>query len=607
MILKALADYYERMVKDNDRNIAKPGFERKALPFMVVISKDGKFVNIRDTRTGEGKKKTAREFLVPQGEKRSSGIKANLLWDNPEYLFGVPRECKEKDKEKYAKRAANTFAAFRKRIEATFPDNFQDEGIYALKIFLSDSNFPALISSEHWEEIIEKKVNMSFILEGDTCLIAQRKQVLEQIRKFDTASGKTQNCSVSGKPDIPARLHTAIKEVRGARKSGANIVSFNLAAFRSFGKKQGFNAPIGQKAMFAYTTALNQLLRKGSNQRIQVGDASTVFWAKEKHTFETDFSCFLGEPQKGEEAISYGKIRSLLSAVKTGVLPTEDDMPFYVLGLAPNGPRIAVRFWYTGSIKDLKKKIAQHFKDIEIVRASYENEFLSIRKLLLATSRHSSNHPYGEDRDIVPLLAGDVFNSVLKEIPYPRTMLQKTVNRVKAEQGLSDKKGKRLENITYARAAIIKGFFVRNARFTKSTEKEVGMALDKENENMGYVLGRLFAVLERIQEQAQSGLNKTIRDTYFSAACSSPLVTFKRLQDLAIHHLAKIRNSGKSTVWLDKLLQEVMNHVPASGIPSILNMDDQGRFAIGYYHQRQDFFTVKETTEEKEKNNERSN
>jgi CRISPR-associated protein Csd1 len=322
---------------------------------------------------------------------------------------------------------------------------------------------------------------------------------------------------------------------------------------------------------------------------MQVGDASTVFWAKNLCDLETDFHSYL-VPSKGEETVSYDKIRDLLSAVRTGLPPEETDMPFYVLGLSPNASRIAVRFWYDGNVSEVKERIAQHFMDLEMVRAPHDPEFLSLFKLLVSTATEQKAD------NIPPNLGGDVARSILTGTAYPRTLLANAIRRCKAEQ-----------YVDFARASIIKAFLVRNARITQQTHKEVSMALDRTYDNIGYVLGRLFAVLERIQEIAhtpegrkKSSLNKTIRDTYFSAAASSPLVTFKRLQDLAMHHLAKIRNTGKSITWLEMLLGEVENLIPPQGIPSILSLDDQGRFTVGYYHQRQDFFTKKETEEKGE-------
>lgn len=576
MILKALADYYERMLDDPDCDIAPVGFEKKLIPFLLVINPSGFLVNIRDTRIGGGKKKMAREFIVPQGEKKTSGIKANLLWDNPQYVFGAAKSSSDKDR----LRAARCFADFKARIGAVFNDDFKDEGIVAVKRFLEASDFAHVFENDLWMDIKESNANITFVLQGDDTLVAQRPAVVDRIMGNMLPDGKPQACAVSGAYDVPAILHSAIKGVWGAQTSGANIVSFNLNAFRSFDKKQGLNAPVGSRIAFAYTTALNMLLVKGSRQRIQVGDASTVFWAGDKHPFEEDFSGFLGEPTKGTEP-DYGRIRALLSAVRTGVLPPEDEMPFYVLGLAPNASRIVVRFWYEGNVRDIKQKIARHFEDIEIVRAPHDREFLSLFQLLVATATE------GKADNIPPNLGGEVARAVLNGTGYPRTLLSGALRRCKAEQ-----------KVTRARAAAIKGFLARNSRLKELTTKEVGMNLDADNINIGYVLGRLFAVLERIQEQAQTGLNKTIRDTYFSAATSNPLVTFKRLQDLAIHHLAKIRNSGKSTVWLDKLMGEVMGKLPADGIPTFLSLEDQGRFAIGYYHQRQDFFNSHKTDKE---------
>ncbi len=582
MILHALADYYNRLRKEKSQDMAPFGFEKKEIPFLIVLDEKGDFLSLRDTRVGEGRKKRARKFLVPKGEKKTSGIKANLLWDTPQYIFGTPKLKKgqEEPTKKDISKAKQAQMAFLERIINVFGEDFDDKGIAAVISFLKAGDFKEIFSNPLWEEIKETHPNMTFVLADDEqLLIAQRPKVMEKIEEVMKPEGNKQACLVSGELDVPATLHTAIKGVWGAQSSGANIVSFNKESFcsQNYWKKQGLNAPVGQRAEFAYTTALNYLLANGSRQRMQVGDTSTVFWADKTHPFEEDFSCFLGEPPKGEEP-DYGKLRTLLKAVKTGVLPEEDSMDFHVLGLAPNASRLAIRFWYQGSIAELKRRIARHFMDFEVVKSDRDREHLSLFQILVAIA------PEGKADNIPPNLGGELMRSILNDLPYPGTLLSGAIRRCKAEQ-----------QVTRARAAIIKACLVREARFKQKKGKEVSMALDKTYDNIGYVLGRLFAILERIQEQALGGnLNKTIRDTYFGAASSSPLVTFRRLNDLAIHHLAKIRNSGGSTVWLEKQLQEVMDKVPSSGIPTILSLEDQGRFAVGYYHQRQDFFTKKE-------------
>jgi len=578
MILKALADYYDRMLHDESLNPPPYGFEDKPIPFLLVIDGKGALVNIRDTRTGTGKTKVARCFRVPQGEKKTSGIKENLLWDNPQYVLGVPKSNSAKDIEK----ARDAVDAFIKRLREDLGD-LADDRVKALFMFYGSREIATVRDHELFPAIMEENANITFLFDGDTELIAQRPVVVDRIKElFEKGGGTPQACAISGEKDSIAVLHTAIKGVWKAQTSGANIVSFNDDAYCSYGRTkndQGLNAPIGRHNEFAYTTALNILLAS-EQQRFQVGDSSTVFWAKEGCDLESDLPAYLN-PKKGEEAVSYDKIRSLLKSARTGIPPQEGEIPFYVLGLAPNASRLSVRFWYNGSVKEVKERMAQHFADIEIVRAPHDLEFVSLFQLLVSTAtEHKADN-------IPPNLGGDVMRAVLTGGAYPRTLLTNAIRRCKAEQ-----------KIDYQRASLIKGVLARQARLTKATTKEVGVSLDREYGNIGYVLGRLFAVLERIQEQAQGrGLNKTIRDTYFGAAASSPLVTFKRLQDLAIHHLAKIRNGGKNTVWLERQLQEVMDLVPPQGIPSIMGLEDQGRFAVGYYHQRQDFFTKKDTVE----------
>jgi CRISPR-associated protein Csd1 len=572
MILSSLANYYERLLSDPDVNIAPPGFEYKRIDFLVVLNADGSFDDLRDIRAGSGKNSKGRMSLVPKGVKRSSGVAANLLWDNAKYVFGINPSKPERGKKQRD--------AFLERIRQTFGDS-TDYGIRVVVSFLKAGNFDPVFSHAVWPEVDESGGNISFILSDEPQqLICQRPDVIRAIRQNASPQGKTQTCSVTGKKDVPAELHTSIKGVWGAQLSGANIVSFNLDSFRSFGKRQGFNAPVGQRTEFAYTTALNYLLASES-QRMQVADASTVFWAKNPCDFEAEFHPLL-MPKKGEEAVSYDKIRGLLSAVKSGVSPEEAEIPFYVLGLAPNASRIAIRFWYEGNVKQSKERVAEHFQDIEMIRAPHDPEFLSLFQLLVSTAtEHKSEN-------IPPNLGGEMMRAVLAGTAYPRTLLANAIRRCKAEQ-----------RIDFARASIIKGVLARNARISKSTKKEVSMALDKTYDNTGYILGRLFAMLERIQEEAHkpAKLNKTIRDTYFGGAASSPQVVFKRLLELSVHHLSKIRNSGRSTVWLEKELGGIMALMPKEGSPATLSLEDQGRLSVGYYHQRQVFFTRKEATE----------
>ena len=486
----------------------------------------------------------------------------------------------------------------------TFSDKQDDEGITAVISFLEKKDYDKLFNHSLWQEIEESGANITFQIEADTELICQREVVKKAIMNNPAdEQSNPQICLITGNPDTPARLHTAIKGVWGAQSSGANIVSFNLDAFRSFGKEQGYNAPVGSKAEFAYTTALNTLLVRGSRQRIQVGDSTTVFWAEKKHEIEDCFTDIFGEPAKGESDQDNAAIRALFESMKTGAPPVEWNLnQFYVLGLSPNAARIAIRFWYAGTVAEVATNILQHFKDIDIVHANYQVQHCSLNAILAATAAETkdikkTNRVYykGKFYDVAPNLAGDFMKAILTSTPYPDTSLVAAISRIRAEQAKKDQNGKSLQNVTYPRAALIKAILTRRARYYKQEEKEVDMSLDTSNINPGYLLGRLFAVLEKVQIESAGGegkINATIRDRFYGSASSTPVTVFARLMRLKNHHLAKLENYKS---YYEKLIGEITDKLLAdNAFPSHLSLDDQGRFAIGYYHQRQDFFTKKE-------------
>jgi len=566
MILQALNEYYQRKTRMPDSDLAPPGFEHKAIPYLVVLTAKGEFAGFDDTREGEGKKKVAKSYLVPQGIKRSSGVAANLLWDSPGYVFGIDSKGKPE-------RAREQQLAFVEAIRSRLPES-GDAGIRAVLAFLERGDFAKVFEHPLWAEILETGANLTFRLEGDALPVCEREAVAKVLTAADADSkGSAALCLVSGKMDVIERLHPSVKGVWGAQSSGASIVSFNLDAFSSYGKTQGNNAPVGKRAVFAYTTALNHLLAKGSKQRIQVGDASTVFWAATPgHPMEELFPGFFGEPSKDNPDLGTGAVATLLNAPKTGVGSfEEDDTRFYVLGLAPNAARIAVRFWHVKTVGELAVNIRRHFDDLSIVHAPHEPETLSLFRLLVSTAT------LGKAENIPPNLGGDVMRSVIENLPYPQTLLAGSVRRIRAEQ-----------EVTYPRAAIIKACINRY-----SGKEELKVSLDENNTNTAYRLGRLFAVLERIQERASPNLNATIRDRYYGAASSTPVTVFSTLLKLKNHHLAKLDNKGEAINY-EKLLGQIMDGI--ADFPAHLDLQNQGRFAIGYYHQRQAFFTKSDST-----------
>jgi CRISPR-associated protein Csd1 len=575
MILQALCDYYERKP-----DLPRLGFETKAIPFVIEINTAGQFVQIEDTRTLEGKKKIGHNFVVPQGAKRASNVAANILWDNAEYVLGIPDTKKLADRETkgkgdvYLARVKEMHEAFVAEIQTCIVAIPDDAALKAVSKFLKSPDKARMEAHSLWAEILETNPAMTFRLNGDRDLVCQRPAVRAVLGNASSETEKI-TCLISGDLDGFERLHTAIKGVWGAQVAGANIVSFNLSSFNSFGKEQGANAPVGKRAAFAYTTALNYLLSKESTQRIQIGDASTVFWS-EKHTYlEDTFAGLFDEPPKDDPAKQTRAIEALFKAPQTGVLGDEGGKTrFYVLGLAPNAARISVRFWQVGTVAEMSARIRQHFEDLEIIHASFEKPYLSLFRLLVATASQ------GKSENIPPNLAGEFMRATLAGLPYPQTLLQAAVRRIRAER-----------EVTYPRAALIKACINRQARYSPSQEKEIAVSLDDSNTNPGYRIGRLFAVLEKAQEEAVNP-SATIRDRFYGAASSSPVTVFANLMKLKNHHLAKLEEGRKR--YFEKLIGQIMSDI--NDFPAHLSLADQGRFAIGYYHQRQAFYTKSETT-----------
>lgn len=584
MILQALTEYYARKP-----DLPHMGFEMKEIPFVIVLDKLGKPVSLNETTEIQGKKKRAKPFLVPQAIKRSVGIAANILWDNPEYALGVVLKGN-------AKRVTTQHEAFQKRIydlgETT------ELGLIAVRKFLVRTDKTRLLETfgESWKRLVESGGNVTFQLAGEKQIVAETPSVQTAIGQT-AASGSEGKvlCLVSGLEDTMERLHAAIKGVWGAQTSGANIVSFNQASFCSYGKEQGANSPIGKTAAFAYTTALNHLLSKDSKQRMQVGDASAVFWSSRATKFESEVLDFFRDPPPDDPDRGTRAVESLFKSVQSGALATEDaGVKFYVLGLSPNVSRIAVRFWIVDTITNMATRFCQHFEDIKIVHGPRERDVLSLFRLLVSTA------VLGKSENIPPNLAGDTMRAILEGLRYPQTLLQAAIRRTRADQARKDKNtGKSLPNVPYERAALIKACLNRSMRFneTQNTE-ELKVSLDPTNMNIGYRLGRLFAVLERIQIRkfTQGGgkePNSTIRDKYYGAASGTPVAVFGTLIRLSKHHLASLENVGER-INFEKLLGEIIDGVDGKiAFPPNLPLDNQGRFAIGYYHQVQKFFEKK--------------
>lgn len=588
MILASLARYYRRLAAENDvagnPKVPPYGFSEEKIGWVLVLNSDGLLVDVVPHLTDE-KKPQPRLMSVPRPEKRTSGVKANFLWDKTAYALGVEaNKDKAKAKEQPFVPSEKTFAAFRELHLETLQDT-QDEGLLALRRFLERWQAEQFAHPPCLPEMLD--ANVVFRLDGTRGYIHQREaaQALWEGRlKSDEAEQGL--CLVSGEQAPIARLHPAIKGVFGGQSSGGSIISFNKESFTSFGKEQGANAPVSEVSAFAYTTALNYLLRRENGHCLTIGDASTVFWAEaatpeQAEAAEGFFAAAFTPPDDEQEN---QKIFDILEQAAKGrplreIDPKLDDQTrFYILGLAPNASRISIRFWLDTTFGKLAEHLAQHWQDLALEPCAWKTP-PSVWRLLLQTA------PLGKSENISPVLAGEMTRAVIGGTPYPMSLLSQLIARIRAD---GDANGLRI--------AMIKAVLQR--RFRKGLIKEeIPMSLDTESRNTAYLLGRLFAVLERIQNQALGELNAGIADRYYGSASAVPFSVFPRLLSGAKHHLSRLRKDKPGmAVNLDKDLGIIILGLPET-FPRHLGIEEQGRFAIGYYHQKQSYFAKKEMTE----------
>lgn len=607
MILQELCNYYQRKAALNE--IAPFGMQYQEITAVIVIDRNGNFIQIEDTREKRGGKYHAKMILVPLEAERTSNIKSSLLYDTLEYTLGIPNEKSNKKRMDFLNNIINTFSD-KSLYNIVYPiikflkNNSIKEIIQILNNKKDDKSLDILIELIDNKEKVEKKKYITFKIDGEINTIPENKLLQNYLINLKKSnSSDFVRCLITGEKCNPEETHPKIKNIAGAKASGAALVSFNLSAFKSFGKDQNHNAPVSEEAAFQYTTALNQLLETDSPNRVIIGDTTTVFWAERKNSLEDDLPRLFGLAAKDNPDSNLNAIRNLYKRVYTGKDSENSATRFYVLGLASNAGRISVRFWLSGTVFEFDKNIKQHFDDLQIKGAPYEPVNYSLGDILLSlTPKKKKNKEDKNDNeeekerkvDAPPVIAGDIAKAIFTGGLYPQTMLQQTLRRIRATQ-----------DVSRIHAAILKAYFNRFNRIYQKSEKEITMSLDTENKNIGYLLGRLFSTLERIQEDANPApeknqedanprLNATIKDRFYGAASATPVTVFPQLLRSAQHHLSKIRKQdSKKDQDVEKertrLLTEIFDGIPSSGFPAHLSMQDQARFSIGYYHQLQNF------------------
>ncbi len=593
MILQSLVSYYDRLSTQPD-TLPPYGWSWEKISYCIVLNSDGSIQSIQDLRIAqEAKNKTTytpEPLMVPvYPEGRTSGVKANYLWDNSAYTLGLSEKPKDLDKKyqdfwdkvrAFDSTNSNTLKAMQK-FPSFWDNNKQNYEHLNTKDFLDSNVVFRLINDGN-----------KFVHECDEF----KKQWTNELAKYLSELSDGQ-CLIAGESTKIADLHNPIKGVDKAQSSGALLVSFNKDSFESYGLKKGKNASVGTDAAFKYVTALNHLLRKSDSnkQRLKIGDAVTVLWAEAADSADAEVAeSFMSEAINPTDANQTAILASLLQQVAQGV-PLQTLRPdldpgtkFYILGLSPNAARLSVRFWYATTLSELTRRIAQHYQDLHL-EPQQGNGLPEIWKLTYATAPiYSDNGKHKTDAEkISPQLAGNLARAIFTGQAYPQSLLSQLLIRMRLDGVIS-----------YTRISLCKAVINRQIRLNKLTNtKELPMSLDVEEENVAYRMGRLFAVLESIQKQAleKNGddpkkINATIRDRYWGAASATPALVFPSLVRNAMNHLAKIRKDESNkkqylAEFFDWQIRDIEHGMPTYWERN-LNLQDQGRFAIGYYHQR---------------------
>ncbi len=573
MILKALYDYYHR-----SGDLPAFGMEFKEIGFIIIIDKCGKFLRFEDRRID---KKSAQQFLVKKSVGRSSAPVANYLYDNSQYVFGYSDKGDMENMRKYF----DVFKAKIISIYEMFPNSEVMKAVHAFYQQEPSDMVDVMQKDSLWDDInknLNKKYSMfSFLIEGDTEIVASKRELINLECSGNDVDGGV--CLVMGSHSKTVEVTTATM-IQGSQAT-AKLVAFQVnSGYDSYGKSKGHNAPISEEAEFAYTTALNHLLCSGSHNKFIIGSRTFLFWASSNSEVaklsEDSLFALFGRTEEDNDNPNrrIELVRRTFISIYNGTLPTNKDDKFFILGLAPNSARIAVVYWNELPLREFAGLINKHFVDMEIVDTRKDKKpYLGLHSILGNVTLG------GKSSDATPNLPDAVVKSIFHGLPYPASLFQACIRRIRAEQ-----------SVNIVRAAIIKGYL--NRLNDNNNNKKLNIMLDKGNQNQGYLCGRLFAVLDKVQEDANS--IHSIRERYMNAASSTPATVFATILNLSAHHLEKL-NEGKQ-VFYEKLKQEIISKLDADGFPAHLDLQDQGRFFVGYYHQRQAFFIGKENKETEE-------
>ncbi len=581
MLLQSLVKLYEAWADKGE--IEKLGWNPVKISYGVSLDEDGNVDEIIHLKTNapKGNKEIPSLISLPMPVKRSVGVASNFLYDNATYVFGYDNSNKPD-------RAKQCFDCFR-NVGNKVLENTDDEFSAVIKKFfqkdysefenLSDLLTNLNCTENTIDDIQNKGANLLLMPLGK--FPTDSKAICESWNSYYEHSDAPKGvCLVTGKDDHIAKLHPVIKGIRGAQAAGASLVSFNATAFDSYGKENGYNAPVSEYAAFAYTSALNKLV-SDNDHRIFAGDTTVVCWTEDgESAYQDVFAGIFNSDDEVKQKDLHDTIVSIVNGneVKWEGIPLNPSNNFYILGISPNSARLSVRFFIQNTFGKVMENLLKNQQRMEMVKPNFEKfNYIPLWRILGETVNKKSR-----DKKCKPHLAGDVLNSIINDYNYPSTLYYGILGRISAEQ-----------NINWVKASVLKAYLLKN--YDSKYKEEITVDYNENSNNKAYLLGVLFSNLEEIQNNANPGIKSTIRDRYFTAASSTPSRVFPILIDLAQNHIKKIPNVG-AKVNCQKMLTETMSKL-GDKFPNRLKLDEKGMFQLGYYQRTQERFTGKEDKE----------
>lgn len=600
MILSALDAYYRR-VAGRDDGPPPYGFDVAKVVGAVHLNADGGFLGLLDLREPDPKGKPRQRLMtVPRSPQRSGKvIKPAFLCDSAAFLLGVPPPGGDA----WAEAKHEACRALHERLLGPV-----DHPV-ARAILGFFTTWPPEQATERLADWADLLVGwLVFHVRDQEEAFAHDVPAIREAWAAEVEAGGSDllgQCLVTGRQQVPlARLHPSIKGVDGAQGMGAPLVSFNFDAAKSYGKEQSFNAPVAERTAAGYTAALNHLLRRDLGHARIIGDTTVAIWAEKQSAGETllpemldPVSLMIAEANASDaDKLRAQQVRDALDRVVAGQVPAaleqDQGVRFYVLGLAPNAARLSVRFWLSDTLGHLLKAIRCHQKDLEL-ETDYPSRprYPSLRMLVLETrAKDRKGDPIGgESSKTLHKLYGDLSAAALRGTAYPASLIPVLLARFRADG-----------HVTHPRVALMKAILTRRWRLDQLDRQELKMSLDETRTETGYILGRLFAVLERLQQAAHGdGLNTTIRDKFTASASATPGAVFPYLLKLGGAHFKKARRERKGLAHvLDRHVADLNDRL--TGFPATLSVEDQGLFFVGYYQQRQALWAKRGTGTEAE-------